>query len=152
MDFRRKANRPGTHIRSTSPRCRSFHLIWSLVAARREVLLGKEDLPKSATAPVRRGRLSLVPGSPAICMSRFRRVGPASNASAGPPCLRVNGGPARLSRLSHPTSKVTVLIRSSIHVSLRTCPSFELRKSAGTKSETPHRGRAEFAVGGFRWS
>ncbi len=33
------------------------------------------------------------------------RVGPASNASAGPPCVQLeNGGPARLvSRLSHPT-------------------------------------------------
>ena len=35
---------------------------------------------------------------------QFRRVGPASNASAGPPCVQVNGGPARLScRLCRPT-------------------------------------------------
>ncbi len=32
-DFRRKANRPGPHVRSTSPHRCSFHLVWSLVAA-----------------------------------------------------------------------------------------------------------------------
>ncbi len=38
--------------RTSAPRRRvalTFHLVWSLVAASREVLLGKEDLPKSAT-------------------------------------------------------------------------------------------------------
>ena len=45
------AKRHGSHIRSTSPRGCPFDLDWSLVAASREVLLGKQDLPKSATAP-----------------------------------------------------------------------------------------------------
>ena len=50
-DFRRKANLHGSHIRSTSPRGGPFDRDWSLVAACREVLLGKQDLQKSATAP-----------------------------------------------------------------------------------------------------
>ena len=44
-DFRSKANRLGTHVGSTLPRCRSIHLVRSLVAASREVLPGRQDLP-----------------------------------------------------------------------------------------------------------
>ncbi len=49
-------------------------------------------------------------------MQRICRVGPASNASAGPPWVQQHsGGPARLiSRLSHPTSSVTPT--SDLHV------------------------------------
>ncbi len=47
------------------------------------------------------------------------RVGLASNASAGPPCVQVNGVPSRLfSRLSHPTSsEIPVSILNLVQVS-----------------------------------
>jgi hypothetical protein len=43
--FEQRSNRLGSNVQSTSPRCLGIRLARSQVATRREVLLGKEDLP-----------------------------------------------------------------------------------------------------------